>query len=341
MREELLAQLEEQRACPDIAAATGFSFAALEGELTVAGVFVRVFVEQPGFAVADPAAFCKARLPSCIKRDRSIVDVRRAVHSCTVPTKAASARYSCLAQCLHSDYSFCRATPLGEAGQVTPSVATGFGHFRAPHHAAARRGCRGGGDARARGGGAAAGAPGERADGAAAADRGQPAARGSDGVPSGACAAPGLHGTQLQVGNGGCPRLQLVAAEAGHEAWAVRLLTYGGRDKPCLFPKVRTHCAGYADVGRITGRRMHGRNDLPTGQIPRSGSAANGVSPEEEHDFRLAGLSLATLVVLVAHAGAATEQLAVPLCPGSGHVPRLRRMNTARAPADTVRRSSV
>ncbi len=61
MREELLAQLEEQRACPDIAAATGFSFAALEGELTVAGVFVRVFVEQPGFAVADPAAFCKAR----------------------------------------------------------------------------------------------------------------------------------------------------------------------------------------------------------------------------------------------------------------------------------------
>ena len=61
MREELLAQLEEQRASPDIAAATSFSFAALEGELTVAGVFVRVFVEQPGFAVADPAAFCKAR----------------------------------------------------------------------------------------------------------------------------------------------------------------------------------------------------------------------------------------------------------------------------------------
>ena len=61
MREELLAQLEEQRASPDIAAATGFSFAALEGELTVAGVFVRVFVEQPGFAIADPAAYCKAR----------------------------------------------------------------------------------------------------------------------------------------------------------------------------------------------------------------------------------------------------------------------------------------
>ena len=61
MREELLAALAEQRAAPDIDAAAGFSFAALEGELTVAGVFVRVFVEQPAFAVADPAAFCKAR----------------------------------------------------------------------------------------------------------------------------------------------------------------------------------------------------------------------------------------------------------------------------------------
>jgi hypothetical protein len=61
MREELLEALAEQRASPDIATAADFSFKALEGELTVAGVFVRIFVEQPTFAVADPAAFCKAR----------------------------------------------------------------------------------------------------------------------------------------------------------------------------------------------------------------------------------------------------------------------------------------
>lgn len=61
MRDELLAALADQRASPDIAVAAGFTFVALEGELTVAGVFVRIFVEQPAFAVADPAAFCKAR----------------------------------------------------------------------------------------------------------------------------------------------------------------------------------------------------------------------------------------------------------------------------------------
>lgn len=39
--------------------ATGFKFAALRQELVVAGVFVRVYNEQPNFPVADPAAFCK------------------------------------------------------------------------------------------------------------------------------------------------------------------------------------------------------------------------------------------------------------------------------------------
>ena len=39
--------------------AAGFRFAALGQELVVAGVFVRVFNEQPNFPVADPAAFCK------------------------------------------------------------------------------------------------------------------------------------------------------------------------------------------------------------------------------------------------------------------------------------------
>ena len=59
MREELLALLEAQRQVPDAAAAAGFNYKALGGELVVASVFVRVFIEQPGYAVQDPAAFCK------------------------------------------------------------------------------------------------------------------------------------------------------------------------------------------------------------------------------------------------------------------------------------------
>lgn len=84
MREEVLSQMETERreatagtqasvpghlpiAEPSTGAttagtpttATGFKFAALGQELVVAGVFVRVFNEQPNFPVADPAAFCK------------------------------------------------------------------------------------------------------------------------------------------------------------------------------------------------------------------------------------------------------------------------------------------
>ncbi|KAL0042756.1 hypothetical protein WJX79_009797 [Trebouxia sp. C0005] len=83
MREEVLSQMETERttastadtvsghpspAEPGSAAtagsagttiASGFRFAALGKELVVAGVFVRVYNEQPNFPVADPAAFCK------------------------------------------------------------------------------------------------------------------------------------------------------------------------------------------------------------------------------------------------------------------------------------------
>lgn len=84
MREEVLSQMETERrdatagtqasvpgdlstAKPSTGAtgagapstATGFKFAALGQELVVAGVFVRVYNEQPNFPVADPAAFCK------------------------------------------------------------------------------------------------------------------------------------------------------------------------------------------------------------------------------------------------------------------------------------------
>ena len=36
-----------------------FAYSSLKGELVVAGVFVRVYNEQPSFALSDPAAFCK------------------------------------------------------------------------------------------------------------------------------------------------------------------------------------------------------------------------------------------------------------------------------------------
>ena len=66
---------------------------------------------------------------------------------------------------------------------------------------------------------------------------------------------------------------------------------------------------------QLTCRRMHGRDDLPTGQIPKSSGDATGISPEEEHDLRLAGLALATLVLLVAHAGAASVSVPRVPCP--------------------------
>ena len=83
MREEVLSQMEVERreatagtqasvpghlstaepstgpiAASTPTTATGFKFAALGQELVVAGVFVRVYNEQPNFPVADPAAFC-------------------------------------------------------------------------------------------------------------------------------------------------------------------------------------------------------------------------------------------------------------------------------------------
>ncbi|KAK9915634.1 hypothetical protein WJX75_001835 [Coccomyxa subellipsoidea] len=60
MREEVLAQMEAARDNPDKAVtAQGFRFEALQGELVVANVFVRVYNEQPTFPVSDAASFCK------------------------------------------------------------------------------------------------------------------------------------------------------------------------------------------------------------------------------------------------------------------------------------------
>ncbi|KAK9868448.1 hypothetical protein WJX84_004951 [Apatococcus fuscideae] len=62
MREELLGMLEAMRGDP---AGTplpnrSFQYKALEGELVVAGVFVRLYNEQADFPIPDPPAFCKS-----------------------------------------------------------------------------------------------------------------------------------------------------------------------------------------------------------------------------------------------------------------------------------------
>lgn len=68
MRSEVVEALAAQRAAPTAADGgggtadddvAGFRFAALQGELAVAGVYVRVFNTQPNFGLADPQAFCK------------------------------------------------------------------------------------------------------------------------------------------------------------------------------------------------------------------------------------------------------------------------------------------
>ncbi|KAK9807966.1 hypothetical protein WJX73_008492 [Symbiochloris irregularis] len=60
MREQLLAQMEAARS--DASAAlppSNFTYTAIQGELVVAGVFVRIFNEQPAYALSDAAAFAK------------------------------------------------------------------------------------------------------------------------------------------------------------------------------------------------------------------------------------------------------------------------------------------
>jgi DnaJ family protein C protein 13 len=62
MREELATAAEEHRRMPGaeaIATAAQYSYASLRGELIVAGVYVRVYIEQPSFALKDSVAFCK------------------------------------------------------------------------------------------------------------------------------------------------------------------------------------------------------------------------------------------------------------------------------------------
>jgi len=59
MREELLNAAEAQRTAPNLTAATQHAYKALQGELVVSGVFVRVYNEQPSFLLSNPGGFCK------------------------------------------------------------------------------------------------------------------------------------------------------------------------------------------------------------------------------------------------------------------------------------------
>lgn len=59
MREELLNAAEAQRTSPNLTMATQHSYKALQGELVVSGVFVRVYNEQPSFVLFNPGGFCK------------------------------------------------------------------------------------------------------------------------------------------------------------------------------------------------------------------------------------------------------------------------------------------
>lgn len=62
LREELLSEAETLRERPGeatVTAAAGFRYPSLSEELVVAGVYVRMFCEQPTFPVKDPASLCK------------------------------------------------------------------------------------------------------------------------------------------------------------------------------------------------------------------------------------------------------------------------------------------
>lgn len=59
MRKEVMELMDRQRSNPDINEATNFKFKELEGELQISGVYVRIYNQQPSFALTDPVEFCK------------------------------------------------------------------------------------------------------------------------------------------------------------------------------------------------------------------------------------------------------------------------------------------
>lgn len=59
MKKEIVELMEKQRKHPDITKAVDFQFKALEGELQISAVYVRVYNEQPLFRLTDPVEFCK------------------------------------------------------------------------------------------------------------------------------------------------------------------------------------------------------------------------------------------------------------------------------------------
>eukprot|EP00210_Caulerpa_lentillifera_P007523 g7188.t1 len=59
MKKEIVELMEKQRKNPDITKAVDFEFKALDGELQISGVYVRIYNKQPLFRLTDPVEFCK------------------------------------------------------------------------------------------------------------------------------------------------------------------------------------------------------------------------------------------------------------------------------------------
>lgn len=59
LRAEVLKLMESQREKPDTTELVTFHFEALEGELVIAGVFVRIYISQPNFQLSGPFEFAK------------------------------------------------------------------------------------------------------------------------------------------------------------------------------------------------------------------------------------------------------------------------------------------
>ena len=132
MREEVLRQMEVERmeatagapstlpshrpgeepgsaATADGSATTtsGFRFAALGQELVVAGVFVRVYNEQPNFPVSDPAAFCKGLVTFLHARMKPEVSLSGAACLPSAVCLQSIHPSVCLSVCMFVRLSFC------------------------------------------------------------------------------------------------------------------------------------------------------------------------------------------------------------------------------------------
>ena len=107
--------------------AAGFKFVSLGQELVVAGVFVRVYNEQPNFPVADPAAFCKGLVTYIHNHMKPEVTPKPYIHP------MSPCLVSCLVSGLSSGKSVCMCGTFENACKASWSATLSYAHFmRAP-----------------------------------------------------------------------------------------------------------------------------------------------------------------------------------------------------------------